>query len=175
MVTDPIITIAKEIATDAHSGQTRWDKVTPYITHPLAVAEALQLHPYVKPWEIAAALLHDVLEDTLYREDMIVERFQKAGIAGSDISRCMNTVETLTKKSGESYSSYVRGLLYDTPAMRIKILDCTHNMSCFDRPKGSLYDKYDLLVLFLMRELGDTESNLIGRCQEQIVTQAQIN
>ena len=56
-----IIDIAKEIATNAHKGLFRRDGITPYITHPEAVAASLEgEHPDV----IATAWLHDVLEDT---------------------------------------------------------------------------------------------------------------
>lgn len=48
-----------------HQGQTRKGDGTPFIAHPLAVA--LLLAPYTQDDEVlAAALLHDTLEDTPY-------------------------------------------------------------------------------------------------------------
>lgn len=58
---------AMRFAEEAHRGQFRADGKTPYIQHPLAVAELMGLwlegHPECEKY-VAAALLHDVLEDT---------------------------------------------------------------------------------------------------------------
>jgi guanosine-3',5'-bis(diphosphate) 3'-pyrophosphohydrolase len=57
---------ACEFAADKHRNQRRKDPArTPYINHPLAVARALAEEGGVKDPEIlAAAILHDTLEDT---------------------------------------------------------------------------------------------------------------
>jgi guanosine-3',5'-bis(diphosphate) 3'-pyrophosphohydrolase len=52
-------------AADKHRYQKRRDKQTPYINHPLAVASILVHVARVKDAEVlAAALLHDTIEDT---------------------------------------------------------------------------------------------------------------
>jgi guanosine-3',5'-bis(diphosphate) 3'-pyrophosphohydrolase len=62
------------LAADAHSGQLRKDDGSPYISHPVKVAE--RLHDAGFDDEvIAAALLHDVVEDTEMDPDEIAERF----------------------------------------------------------------------------------------------------
>ena len=59
-----MISEAISLAKTAHFGQTRKDG-TPYICHPARVAMALSLHyPGITDEMIAAAWLHDVLEDT---------------------------------------------------------------------------------------------------------------
>lgn len=59
-----LIDKAKEFATKAHEGQFRKDGVTPYIKHPLAVAELVQEYaPDINPDMICVAWLHDVTED----------------------------------------------------------------------------------------------------------------
>ncbi|MBI3572113.1 HD domain-containing protein [Candidatus Kaiserbacteria bacterium] len=58
-----LISDAIRLATRAHQGQTRKEDDTPYIVHPYAVA--LELARYGFPdTVIAAALAHDVVEDT---------------------------------------------------------------------------------------------------------------
>lgn len=57
-----------EFATKAHAGQKRKYTGEDYITHPLAVGKAIALYEFeiksCKKQVIAAAYLHDVLEDT---------------------------------------------------------------------------------------------------------------
>jgi (p)ppGpp synthase/HD superfamily hydrolase len=62
------------LAADAHEGQRRKDDGTPYITHPVAVAELLHDAGF-DDGVVAAALLHDVVEDTEMDRDEIAERF----------------------------------------------------------------------------------------------------
>lgn len=62
----PLILRALHFAADKHSRQRRKDAVaSPYINHPIAVAEALCSIGYVlDPLTLAAAILHDTIEDT---------------------------------------------------------------------------------------------------------------
>jgi len=62
-----IVEKAKEIAEKAHEGQVRKSDGSPYIAHPLAVAEILKGHGF-SDVVVAAGLTHDVLEDTDMRE-----------------------------------------------------------------------------------------------------------
>ena len=50
-------------ATEAHQGQTRKYTGEPYIVHPLEVMEIVKTVPHT-PEMLAAAVLHDVVEDT---------------------------------------------------------------------------------------------------------------
>jgi len=65
---------AYEFATAAHEGQVRKYTGEPYIIHPLAVAEAVAAHVNDKE-AIAAAALHDTVEDTETTHEDILERF----------------------------------------------------------------------------------------------------
>jgi len=71
----PLIREALATATDAHAGQIRNGAGgIPYIEHPKAVAELLAEHG----WEeevLAAALLHDVIEDSDLTLDDLGEKF----------------------------------------------------------------------------------------------------
>jgi len=63
-------------ATAAHYaiGQTRKYSGEPYIVHPVAVAELVMSVPHT-PEMVAAALLHDVLEDTDVPYSVLEEEF----------------------------------------------------------------------------------------------------
>jgi len=64
---------AKIFATKAHLGQTRKNSDVPYITHPIRVAERLEMAGCSKEL-IAAAYLHDAVEDT----DVTLKDIQEA-------------------------------------------------------------------------------------------------
>lgn len=59
---------AIHLAVQAHAGQVRKEAPIPYITHPFAVALMLAQYGFPEP-VLAAALTHDVLEDTAVGED----------------------------------------------------------------------------------------------------------
>lgn len=63
MTDEHLIARARMYAADAHLGQTRKYTGDPYIVHPIAVAEMVRRHGGTDTM-IAAALLHDVIEDT---------------------------------------------------------------------------------------------------------------
>lgn len=62
MIIHPIVKRAYVFAHDAHQGQTRKYCKWPYIVHPVAVALTVQTVSHT-PEMLAAALLHDVVED----------------------------------------------------------------------------------------------------------------
>lgn len=62
------------LASEAHRGQSRKDGQSPYIGHPTAVAQRLARAGAAEP-VIAAALLHDVVEDSDLTVGAVVERF----------------------------------------------------------------------------------------------------
>lgn len=68
----PIVATADALAAAAHLGQLRKFTNVPYITHPRAVARIVAVH-IEDPNVLAAALLHDVLEDTSMRSNIIRE------------------------------------------------------------------------------------------------------
>lgn len=59
----PVIVRAQTLAFDAHKGQVRKYTGEPYIVHPIEVAEIVAGVPHTDSM-LAAALLHDVVEDT---------------------------------------------------------------------------------------------------------------
>src|SRR5262245_12030652 len=62
------------VARSAHAGHTRGDHGRPYLEHPIQVAELLEEQEYPES-TIAAALLHDVVEDSGLTVGDVVESF----------------------------------------------------------------------------------------------------
>ena len=61
---------ADQLAERAHEGQTRKESNKPYISHPRAVADILKEYGFADE-VVAAALVHDVVEDTAVSIDEI--------------------------------------------------------------------------------------------------------
>jgi len=94
-----LVAEAYRLAAEAHDGQRRKDDGTPYITHPIAVAELLHDAGFDDE-VIAAALLHDVVEDTEMGPGEIAERFGE---------RVAELVEALSEDGGiEDYEERKR-------------------------------------------------------------------
>jgi guanosine-3',5'-bis(diphosphate) 3'-pyrophosphohydrolase len=71
----PLVREAREVAVSAHAGQVRnGSGGRPYIEHPLAVADLLAEHGFADP-VLAAALLHDVVEESPLEVEEIGRRF----------------------------------------------------------------------------------------------------
>ncbi len=104
---------AMKIAYNAHHGAVD-NGGMPYILHPAHVAQQMTTEK-----ETAAALLHDVIEDTAVTADMLIAE----GIP-SDV---VNIVEILTKKPDEDYFSYINRVATDKTATKVKLADLLHN------------------------------------------------
>jgi GTP pyrophosphokinase len=120
-----IIERAYTAAERAHDGQSR-KSGEPYITHPVAVAQILA-DLGIGPKTIAAALLHDTVEDTEYSLDMLQADF------GDEIAMLVDGVTKLDKlKYGDSaQSETVRKMIVamskDIRVLVIKLADRLHN------------------------------------------------
>ncbi|MER7795778.1 bifunctional (p)ppGpp synthetase/guanosine-3',5'-bis(diphosphate) 3'-pyrophosphohydrolase [Microbacterium sp. NPDC096154] len=120
-----IIERAYAVAAEKHRGQKR-QSGEPYITHPLAVAQILA-ELGLGPRAIAAALLHDTVEDTGYPLDELQAEF------GDEVALLVDGVTKLDKvKYGESaQAETVRKMIVamskDIRVLVIKLADRLHN------------------------------------------------
>ena len=128
-----MIRLALDTAVDAHKNQRR-KSGEPYILHPIAVAKIVADDIGLGAPSIAAALLHDVVEDTKYTIDDIEL------IHGTQISKI---VDGLTKISNlkkdknvslqaENFRKMLLTLNDDARVIIIKIADRLHNMQTMD-------------------------------------------
>jgi len=120
-----IIERAYAKADEAHKGQTR-QSGEPYITHPLAVAQILA-ELGIGSKTLAAALLHDTVEDTDYTLDELRHDF------GDEIAMLVDGVTKLDKlKYGDSAQAetvrkMVVAMSKDIRVLVIKLADRLHN------------------------------------------------
>ena len=75
-----LIEKAIRIAAVAHKGQTRKDGDIPYVVHPFMVSVRLLQHGF-RDEVIAAALTHDVLEDTDFSEEHLLKELGEEVLA----------------------------------------------------------------------------------------------
>ena len=121
----PVIERAYAVAKEKHEGQKR-QSGEPYITHPLAVAQILA-ELGLGPRAIAAALLHDTVEDTGYALTDLTAEF------GDEVAMLVDGVTKLDKvKYGESaQAETVRKMIVamskDIRVLLIKLADRLHN------------------------------------------------
>ncbi len=130
-----VLTLSLKIAKQAHAGQFRRDGTTPYILHPVAVADK------VHSWEEKiVANCHDVLE-------MSNETYQSLIDQGIPI-HLVNAIDLLTHKKTDSYETYLALVKMNPIAKAVKIADRLHNLS--DAPTDKQIVKYAKGLLFLM-------------------------
>lgn len=135
-----LLELALEIAEQAHAGQV--DKAgKDYIQHPIYVSSLVE-----SPEAKAVALLHDVLEDSDYTAEALLE----AGVP----YKIVEAVEILTKQPGESYDDYLCRVMDNELARVVKIADLTHNSDLTRLHKVTQQDldrqeKYREAIVFL--------------------------
>ena len=123
---------ALALGREAHEGQTR-KSGEPYITHPLAVASMLT------EWRIdaqglAAALLHDVLEDTGVTKSTLGEKFGRTIADLVDGLSKLERLEYQTRETAqaENFRKMVLAMARDIRVIIVKLADRLHNMRTLD-------------------------------------------
>lgn len=122
---------AKQICIEAHKGQFRRDRVTPYSQHPIAVAELLSTDD-----EQILGYLHDIIEDTdwilvdnaygwfLYLPKNDEQPYQEFRISESQY----NSLDLLTRKLNQTYADYITAISGSHLTTKVKIADIFINL-----------------------------------------------
>jgi GTP pyrophosphokinase len=123
---------AFEFSETAHRGQFR-KSGEPYITHPLAVASILS------QWRIdaqglAAALLHDVMEDTSVTRTELESTFGRPVADMVDGVSKLDQIEFNSREDqqAESFRKMLLAMARDVRVILIKLADRLHNMRTLD-------------------------------------------
>lgn len=151
-----MIRLAFDTAVDGHKEQRRKSGEA-YIFHPIAVAKIVASEIGMDATSIAAALLHDVVEDTDYNLNDIERMF------GNVVARI---VDGLTKISmldkdddkpislqAENYRKMLLTLNDDVRVIIIKIADRLHNMQTMDSMRGDKQVKIASETLYIYAPL----------------------
>ena len=127
-----LVSRAFEFSETAHRGQFR-KSGEPYITHPLAVASILS------QWRLdaqglAAALLHDVMEDTSVTKNELESTFGKPVADMVDGVSKLDQIEFTSHEDAqaESFRKMLLAMARDVRVILIKLADRLHNMRTLD-------------------------------------------
>jgi len=114
---------ASSIAEEAHMGQTRKLGGGPYVEHPRAVAKLLE-EAGCDEETVAAARVHDVLEDTSYGEERLR---RELGTKVVDIVQEVSEDKTRAwRERKEEYIEKIRHASYE--AQLVSLADKIHNL-----------------------------------------------
>jgi GTP diphosphokinase / guanosine-3',5'-bis(diphosphate) 3'-diphosphatase len=119
---------AYEYAEAAHRGQKRRSG-EPYITHPVAVADILA-DLNMDGATIAAAILHDVVEDTGASTEDVTERFGREVAELVDGVTKLDQVQFKSRQEAqaESFRKMLLAMVRDIRVIMVKLADRVHNM-----------------------------------------------
>ena len=123
---------AYEFGAEAHEGQKR-KSGEPYISHPVSVAQELA-DMHLDAQAIAAAILHDVVEDTEASLDDIRDKF------GDEVALLVDGVSKLdqiqfrsrAEAQAESFRKMMLAMIEDIRVILVKLADRLHNMQTLD-------------------------------------------
>ena len=143
----PLLVRAVRFAATAHAGQTRKGSGAPYVTHPLAVALILCRAGWADDGELlAAAALHDVLEDTAVTPDELAAAFPP---------RVCELVAALSERKRDEAGAKLpwevrkaehraRLAVADEAARALALADKLHNLRCLEADLAGGVDAWPL-------------------------------
>ena len=128
-----LIRSAFDVAVDAHKDQRRKSGEA-YVFHPVAVAKIVASEIGLDATSIAAALLHDVVEDTSYTLNDIERMF------GETVARIVDGIKKISNMpydgdvslQAENFRKMLLTLNEDIRVIIIKIADRLHNMQTME-------------------------------------------
>lgn len=128
-----LIRKAFDVAVDAHKDQRRKSGEA-YIFHPIGVAKIVASEIGLGPTSIAAALLHDVVEDTPITVEDIEKQFNpKIAQLVEGLSKISQVKKDMNiSMQAENFRKMLLTLNDDVRVILIKIADRLHNMQTMD-------------------------------------------
>ena len=145
-----LIRSAFDVAVDAHKLQRRKSGEA-YIFHPIAVAKIVASEIGLDATSIAAALLHDVIEDTKYTFTDLEQLF------GEAVARIVQGLTKISKMpyegdvslQAENFRKMLLTLNEDIRVIIIKIADRLHNMQTMDAMPSYKQEKIASETLYI--------------------------
>lgn len=151
-----LIRSAFDVAVDAHKGQRRKSGEA-YIFHPIAVAKIVAQEIGLDATSIAAALLHDVVEDNPNHTIADMERLFGETVAriidGLTKISILNKEDMDVSMQAENFRKMLLTLNEDVRVIIIKIADRLHNMQTMDSMRSDKQVKIASETLYIYAPL----------------------
>lgn len=160
-----IINAAKSFATEKHLGQTRKFNGDAYINHPAAVAKLVKNFGGNADM-IAAAWLHDTLEDT---NTSIEELKEKFGDKITSLVQELTSPHGLDKSTKAEYLAKKMSVM-SSDALTIKLADRLNNVSDFKTAPQDFVRRYGPETTFMLNYLEDSGRPFISQ-QEKLIAE----
>lgn len=162
---------AKQLAEKAHEGQRRKFEGQPFVEHPKAVALLVQRVTDATEEMVAAALLHDVVEDTEVEIGEIEDRF------GKKVAKFVQSLTTNKEKRDEfgkaAYLGHKMAGMEDKTLI-IKLCDRYHNVKRIDETPEKFRTRYStetmetLSILTKNRDLNITQKHIVSEIIKKV-------
>ena len=154
-------------AAKAHGSQVRKYHGTPYISHPLAVAEIVKSVPHTEEM-LVAAVLHDVVEDTSVTLEQIVEEF------GTKVGELVHFLTDVSKpedgnRAHRKQLDAEHNAKGPAEAQTIKVADLIHNSMDIAAHDPRFWRTYKMEKLNTLNMLDKADETLKARAFAQIM------
>ena len=167
---------AVKFATKAHGTQVRKYHGTPYISHPLAVAEIVKSVPHTEEM-LVAAVLHDVVEDSDYTikdiEDSIVTIDEIATEFGPVVAELVHFLTDISvledgNRAHRKQLDAEHNSKGPAGAQTIKVADLIHNSTDISSHDPRFWQTYKGEKLQTLNLLDKADASLKARALDQI-------
>ena len=157
---------ALEFATAAHQGQVRKYSGVPYITHPIAVADIVRTVPHTEQM-LAAALLHDVVEDCGVKLEELSVQFGPVVSMYVCYLSDISTLEDGNRGDRKLIDAkhYAAG---PAETQTIKVADFIHNTADIHKHDPRFWEVYKHEKWYALNLLTEADSALWSHAQKQI-------
>lgn len=158
---------AVKFATEAHGSQVRKYHGTPYISHPLAVAEIVKSVPHTEEM-LMAAVLHDVVEDTPVTIDEIKQEF------GDTVAEIVYFLTDISKpedgnRAHRKQLDAEHNANGPAEAQTVKVADLIHNSLDIAAHDPRFWRTYKMEKLNTLNMLDKADETLKARAFAQIM------
>lgn len=161
-----IIEKAEQFAVQAHGPQKRKYSGEPYIVHPIEVSQIVRTVPHTNAM-VAAAILHDVIEDTEATYDDVVVNF---GVIIADLVNELTDVSKPEDGNRAVRKSLDRAHLAkaSADAQTIKLADIISNSKDIKENDPSFAKVYIPEMKALLEVLDKGDSELMKQAEKQV-------
>jgi len=150
----PYLERVLKFATNVHKGQIRRGSKLPYIVHPMDVAKKVEQYFGDDDVQIAAALLHDVIEDCGVTYSELISEF---GLPCADMVVSLTSDEDEINRIGKNNYLISKMIDMDDKTFEVKLCDRLSNV--FDEPR----EKYVRNTLKMMIQLEQNRNKITSK------------